>query len=109
MLRTSIAAYALSSASDSTTTYIALSHGGVERNPLFAVAQNQPDAIVVVSSVLDAITLRYIWLPLRVHHPRLATIGMFAASSLRVHAALQNVGVIHRLEAPRPPFVQIFH
>lgn len=72
---------------DTTTTHLALSRGGVERNPFYTQSSIANDALMVSeAAALSYVTRRY-----GPNHPKLAKVILVAGIGLSGYAAVHNI------------------
>jgi hypothetical protein len=85
-----LAAYATGATLDLHSTYLVLASGGVEHNPLGRVTRNHPTATVAVGAATDLVVTALLYKWLGKDHPRLTTVLLFGAASVRMSLAATN-------------------
>jgi hypothetical protein len=95
-LRVPTTVFALSSMADWSSTYVGLSNGTGEQNPLLWFTESRPLPTVLVGASMDVAAVwawnRYVGRS----HPKLARIGLYVAAGFRFWLTYRNVSSLQR-------------
>ena len=85
-----LSAYAAGAALDLHSTYVVLNQGGHERNPLVSFTKDDPVRTVLIGAAADVMVTTMLYKLLGEKHPKLTTVLLVSATSVRVWCAAGN-------------------
>jgi len=85
-----LSAYTAGATLDLHSTYVVLNQGGREQNPLGRLTQDHPTGTILMGAALDAVAVPLLYKVLGKRHPKLTTVLLVSATSVRLWCAAGN-------------------